>query len=181
MESLYDFFHLYTVELMLFLTAVVILLLLWLIVLQRRISMLQHHRGKPTSNGASMELESWLEEQRASLTDLAELVLTLEAQVQTMQERVNHHVGRVGVVRFNPFNDTGGVQSFAVAWLDEEANGVVLSSLYSRSGMRIYAKPLERGESTYALSEEEEEAIRRAQELPASHQLQTRRDLQRQR
>ena len=51
---------------------------------------------------------------------------------------------RVGLVRFNPFEDTGGNQSFALALLDAEGNGWVLSSLHARTGTRVYAKPITR-------------------------------------
>ena len=69
---------------------------------------------------------------------------------------------RVGLVRFNPFEDTGGNQSFALALLDAEGDGWVLSSLHARGGTRIYAKSIARGRSEAALSEEETAAIRQA-------------------
>jgi len=66
-------------------------------------------------------------------------------------------------LRFNPFKETGGDQSFILALLDEDNNGVVLSGLYSRSGMRWYAKRIKKGLGTeHSLSEEEKEAIRQA-------------------
>jgi hypothetical protein len=69
---------------------------------------------------------------------------------------------RVGLVRFNPFEETGGNQSFALALLDAEGNGLVLSSLHARSGTRVYAKAITGGRSEAALSEEESAAIRQA-------------------
>ena len=69
---------------------------------------------------------------------------------------------KVAVVRFNPFNDTGGDQSFVIALLDARDNGLVLSSLFAREGTRIYTKPVQAGQSKYPLSEEEMEAIKRA-------------------
>jgi hypothetical protein len=62
----------------------------------------------------------------------------------------------------NPFKDTGGDQSFAIALLDSNNNGIVLSSLYTREGTRVYTKPIEKGASSYNLSKEEEEAIKKA-------------------
>jgi len=73
-------------------------------------------------------------------------------------------VQKVGVVRFNPFKDTGSDQSFAIALMDRSDNGLVISSLFTREGTRVYSKPLEKGKSKYPLSEEEEQAIGRAQE-----------------
>jgi len=70
---------------------------------------------------------------------------------------------KISVVRFNPFNDTGGDQSFAIACLDAENDGFTLTSLFTREGTRIYSKPIEKGESTYPLTSEEKEAIELAQ------------------
>lgn len=74
----------------------------------------------------------------------------------------NKSVQKVGIVRFNPFKDTGGDQSFAIALLDLKDSGVVISSLYSREGARIYSKPIDKGKSKYQLSEEEKMAIEKA-------------------
>ena len=68
----------------------------------------------------------------------------------------------MGVVRFNPFADTGGDQSFAIALLDAEGNGLVLSSLHSRADTRIFAKQVQAGRSRHQLSDEEQDAIRKA-------------------
>ncbi|MEI6914259.1 MAG: DUF4446 family protein [Armatimonadota bacterium] len=66
---------------------------------------------------------------------------------------------RVGVVRFNAFDDVGGEQSFAVALLDADDNGVVISSVYSRHDCRTYAKTIQSGTSGHALSDEEMQAL----------------------
>jgi hypothetical protein len=71
-------------------------------------------------------------------------------------------IQKVGVVRFNPFKTTGGDQSFAIALLDSSDTGVVISSLYTREGTRVYSKPLDKGKSKYPLSEEEKQAIEKA-------------------
>jgi hypothetical protein len=66
------------------------------------------------------------------------------------------------LVRYNPFEETGGNQSFALALLDLDGNGWVLSSLHARSGTRVYAKAITAGRADAALSEEESAAIRQA-------------------
>ena len=71
-------------------------------------------------------------------------------------------VQQVGIVRYNPFADTGGQQSFALALLDGRGNGFVVSSLHSRQATRLYLKQVAGGRSEVALSEEETEALRRA-------------------
>ena len=89
------------------------------------------------------------------VTGLAERMDAAEASSTKM-------IQRVGVVRFNPFPDTGGNQSFVVALLNATGDGVVLSSLHARGGTRIYLKQVDGGKAETALSDEEMEAIRRA-------------------
>jgi len=73
-------------------------------------------------------------------------------------------------VRFNPFEDVGGDQSFAIALLDQHGNGLVLSSLHNRAETRVYAKPIQAGRSEYTLSAEEQQALAQAygQEIRAA-------------
>ncbi|MFZ5365956.1 MAG: DUF4446 family protein [Patescibacteria group bacterium] len=74
------------------------------------------------------------------------------------------HVQKTGLVRFNPFSDTGGSQSFTLAVLDGHDNGIIISSLHSRDQTRIYAKPVKNGKPVgYEFSKEEKEAIEKAQ------------------
>jgi hypothetical protein len=85
--------------------------------------------------------------------------LTLFAQkIYTLFEKSPY---KVGLVRFNPFHDVGGNQSFALALLDKKKTGVVLSSLFTRGGTRIYAKPVQHGASLpgFEFSDEETKAI----------------------
>lgn len=71
-------------------------------------------------------------------------------------------IQKIGIVRYSAFKDTGSDLSFAVALLNEENSGVVFNGIYSREMSNIYAKPVEKGNSSYTLSEEEAEAIRKA-------------------
>ena len=66
------------------------------------------------------------------------------------------------MVIFNPFPDQGSNQSFAIGMLDEEGNGLVISSLYSRERISVFAKPVKNGKSEYELSTEEKEALEKA-------------------
>jgi hypothetical protein len=86
----------------------------------------------------------------------------LNSRMADVRTRLRGSVQNVGIVRFNPFRDAGGDQSFCIALLDERQNGVVISSLYARDGIRIYGKPIKVGASTYTLSQEEQEAIAKA-------------------
>jgi len=86
----------------------------------------------------------------------------VESEYKAIRKMAENSIQNVGVVRFNAFDDTGSDLSFAVALLDYYGDGAVISSIYGRSESRTYAKPVNRGESVYHLSAEEEEAIRKA-------------------
>ena len=86
----------------------------------------------------------------------------MEKYLEGVEKRLRRSAQHVGVVRFNPFHDAGGDQSFSMAIMDEKKNGVILSSLYGRETSRIYAKPIENASSKYQLSKEEVEAIEEA-------------------
>ena len=93
---------------------------------------------------------------------LGERVDALNALQRDLERTGQHAIQRVGVVRFNPFTDTGGDQSFAIALLDALGNGLVVSSLHGRADTRVFAKGVRGGRSKHQLSTEEEDAIRQA-------------------
>ena len=69
---------------------------------------------------------------------------------------------KISIVRFNPFGDTGGDQSFVLAVLDANDSGYVLTSIHGREGTRVYVKPVDDGKSKYPLSKEEKQALAQA-------------------
>ncbi len=74
------------------------------------------------------------------------------------------HIQKIGLLRFNPFKDTGGDQSFILSLVDKTDTGVIISALYSRSGTRWYAKRVKNGKGVeYDLSEEEKKALNGSQ------------------
>ncbi|MDP2934351.1 MAG: DUF4446 family protein, partial [bacterium] len=108
------------------------------------------------------DLEEVISEQLEKIKNTEEDIKDINEWNKKLQGICDISITRVGVIRFNPFKDTGGDQSFAIALLDSNNNGIVLSSLYTREGTRIYAKPIEKGASSYNLSKEEEGAIKKA-------------------
>ena len=69
---------------------------------------------------------------------------------------------KIGIVRYSAFSDVGSDLSFTLAMLDAKDNGVILNGIYSADSSNIYAKPITNGTSTYALSQEEKEALEKA-------------------
>ena len=88
----------------------------------------------------------------------------IEALQGTIEDRSRRSLQHIGMVRFNPFEDTGSDQSFAIALLDDRRDGVVISSLHGRANTRLFAKPVSGGASDHQLSDEEAHAIRVAVE-----------------
>jgi hypothetical protein len=102
----------------------------------------------------------------ADLGELKSFKTELEGYLATVEKRLKKSVQSVHTVRFNPFkgNGGGGNQSFATAFLTEEGNGVVVSSLYSREHVSVFSKPVKGHGSEYELSDEEREALEKAKE-----------------
>lgn len=104
-------------------------------------------------------LDSIIEELHIAKKDIAHLQKTCD----TIMTEGRQHIQKVGLLRFNPFKETGGDQSFILSLLDTEDSGIVISGLYSRSGTRWYAKKVKKGVGVeHHLSEEEKEAVRQA-------------------
>lgn len=117
--------------------------------------------------GGGGNLEELLDRQLELAEQTSERVGELEQLQTELRQAMLRTVQRVGLVRFNPFSDTGGDQSFSIALLDGEGDGLVISSLFSRSETRVFAKPIQGGQSKYNLTEEEQQAIQLATDAGA--------------
>lgn len=96
--------------------------------------------------------------------DLQSRVKQIDRQLAALALSQKRGISRVGLVRFNPFEDTGGDLSFALTLASADGNGVVITSLHGRGNTRFYAKPLTSWDPAYSLSDEEAESVRRARE-----------------
>lgn len=86
----------------------------------------------------------------------------LSEELAELKQESRFHFKKIGFIRYNPFSGVGGDQSFSVALLDDHDNGVIITSLFSREGNRVYAKIVEKGVSPHVLSDEEKQAIKKA-------------------
>ena len=98
----------------------------------------------------------------AYLKKLEESYENISKELEELKENSKKNLQRIGMVRYNPFPEVGGDQSFSIAVLDGNNNGFIITSHYLRESSRVYAKPVEQGKSKYQLSKEEENAINRA-------------------
>ncbi|MBA2300312.1 MAG: DUF4446 family protein [Chloroflexi bacterium] len=138
------------------------MLLLLLTLLVRRVGRVDGRLRGITRGEEGASLEDVLGAHLEKVYGLGREVERLTAKTNKLEAAGLRAFQRVGLVRFNPFEETGGNQSFALALLDAEGDGWVLSSLHARSGTRVYAKAIRGGRSDAALSEEETAAIRQA-------------------
>lgn len=142
---------------------ITLFLLFWVITLSVLVFQSLWHYRRLTKNVSKKDLKTVLTQVLDKLEldqkeisginkELAKIKLDLAASMQ-----------KIGFIRFNPFMQTGGDQSFCLALLDKRNNGLILSSLHSRESTRIYAKTVKNGQSEgYELSKEEERAIQSA-------------------
>jgi len=117
----------------------------------------QYQQLMTGSSGANLEIA--LEEHLALVRATAARVEAMEQVASRLENEAQFNVKHVSLVRFNPFRDTGGDQSFAVAVANGHGNGLVLSSLHARDTTRMYAKTLEDWQSSHPLTDEEKQAI----------------------
>ncbi|MFV1917545.1 MAG: DUF4446 family protein [Patescibacteria group bacterium] len=89
----------------------------------------------------------------------------LAKEVKRLEGDIEFHVQKVGLVRFNPFNEMGGDHSFSLSLLDGRDNGVILTGLHTRERTRVYIKKVTRGKSKYDLSREESKALLKARKV----------------
>jgi PAS domain-containing protein len=138
--------------------------MVWLAVRLRKTEARYRALVEGTSGG---NLESMLTEHMVQVRDATGRVVELDELARRLERASRSYLQRVGFLRFNPFRDAGGDQSFAVAMTDQDGNGVVISSLHSRDVTRVYGKPLAGWASPYSLTEEEEQAIKKARDQGA--------------
>jgi len=142
--------------------AIVVALLVWLALLQRSSATLRRRLRRVLPDGEATSLDQILDRHAHDIGELAKRLDAMNNLHHELEEITQRTIQKVGLVRYNPFADTGGDQSFAIALLDSQGNGIVVSSLHSRTDTRIFAKPVQAGRSRYPLSDEEQDAIRKA-------------------
>ena len=148
------------------LVIIVVVLAVLVILLFRRTSALQTRLAGLTRGAEGGSLEAVLDAHLDKVFEVAGRLDDVAARTAVLEAASRRAFARVGLVRYNPFEETGGNQSFAMALLDADSNGWVLSSLHARSGTRVYAKTVTAGRSDAALSDEESAAIRQATARP---------------
>lgn len=135
----------------------------WLVVLTVFLWKYLSHYNNLTNGVSEKSLKEILEQLLVNLDKSKKELDSLKVYCSKLQKDGLLHIQKVGLVRYNPFKDTGGDQSFVLSLIDGNDTGVVISGLYSRSGTRWYAKRVVEGKGVdYDLSEEEKKALKEA-------------------
>ncbi len=102
-----------------------------------------------------------IESINTDIKDLADFRSEMEKYLLGIEKRMRRSCQATETIRFNAFrgDGIGGNQSFATAFLNEDGDGSILSSLYSRDRVSIFAKPIVKFDSEIELSEEERRAV----------------------
>lgn len=129
-----------------------LLTLIWLIYTEIRLRKV--FGGKRAS-----DLENVLGSIQKELTVVHGTHSEIKSRLLGAEKRLARSIRNIKTIRFNPFTDSGSNQSFATALIDDHGDGVVLSSLYSRERVSIFAKPVVEGKAVYDLTEEEQTVL----------------------
>ena len=136
---------------------------IWLIVLSvvlfRAFNFFRRLTKKVKKGNLVEVIDKVLEKEAKNSKDLSRI----QKEIRELSDEVNLHVQKVGLVRFNPFEEMGGDHSFSLALLDGRDTGVILTGLHTRERTRVYIKEVERGRSKLNLSSEEKKALAKAQ------------------
>ncbi len=124
------------------LSIAVLVLLVLLLAVARRTRRIDARLAGLTRGAGGNDLEAVLDAHLDKVFAVARELDELTARTAVLEAAQKRAFQRVGFVRFNPFEETGGNQSFALALLDAAGDGWVLSSLHARSGTRVYAKAI---------------------------------------
>jgi len=136
-------------------SAVVVIILLWILMIEIRLK-------KIFAGTKARNLEEMIIIVGEKINKLEKKEEIIDEHLTTIDSRLNKSIRSVETVRFNPFVDAGGNQSFAISFMNDEGNGVVMSSLYARDRMSIFAKPIINGKSAFELSSEEKEVLEKS-------------------
>lgn len=138
------------------------ILLVYCIYLSRKLGKALKKRDRRLPGESAGQILDSLENHSRELAAVRDAISSLSARLDSHEDKLKECLQKVGLVRFNAFDDVGGEQSFALVLLDDKGNGVAISSLYGRQDSRLYAKAISNADGERPLSDEEKSALRNA-------------------
>lgn len=148
--------------LIIFAILLMVLFVGFLILLIRTANLNKRYREFMLKLGKGKNIEEDLENYIYRVEKVEKQNSDLQLVCKEISNQMSGCIQKIGIVRYNAFKDTGSDLSFALALLDENNTGVVMNGIYSREMSNIYAKPVEKGKSSYTISAEEKLAIDKA-------------------
>lgn len=164
MEVILNFIKTDTFLIIIF-SGIIILILLYLINIIKLIKLRKNYKAFMNKIGKGNDIQETIENYIKRIEDVQKENNDLKNYCKQLDNTLATSIQKIGLVRYSAFKDTGSDLSFTLALLNEKNTGVVLNGIYSREMSNIYAKPVENGISTYTLSEEEQQAIKKAIEI----------------
>lgn len=144
------------------LAVLIIIMLITVLMLRRRLQKFETAYLALQTFLSGKNLDEMLEQYVTKVQSLEKRLSAADARLERTETAVRRSIDRTELLRYNAFENMGSDLSFALAILNQEGDGVILSSIHSREESRVYAKPLIKGESSYNLSKEEQETITKA-------------------
>jgi len=143
--------------------------LVWLSILTYLLFRVKTRFDRLATDAEHETLSAILDRLLSSSDEAKKAISRIDASLEALSVDGESHFQKLGIVRFNPFADTGGSQSFTMAFLDALNTGFVMTSLYARTGNRWYIKQVKAGiGDTVPLSKEEQLAVDSAKQRRAS-------------
>lgn len=162
MQEIKEIIMNYNIEIIIGMAVAFFVLLILYIIEQFRMNHITEKYNALVKDVEGVNLEQLILETLKQVDEIKLDCDKLEKQYLELDNRLKFSIQRVGVVRYNAFADLGSELSYSIVLLDDELNGLVLTSIYGRENSTSYAKPIVKGKSKYALSVEEMQAIDRA-------------------
>ncbi len=148
-------FFMTTNTLFLILSFFVLIILLWIFIIEIRLKRI--FAGFKVKN-----IESLISELSLKSKELDKHKDKINSDLEVINKRLDRSIRNIETERFNPFPEVGGNQSFSTSFLNDEGDGLILSGLYTRERMNLFAKPIIKGQSNIELTKEEENVLKKS-------------------
>lgn len=136
----------------------------WLVALTTGLILILKFFNRLSAGAKGEDLKKVLDRVLATQVENSKDLTRIDKEIKKLEEQGTLHVQKVGLVRFNPFKETGGEHSFSLALLNAKNTGIILTGLHTRERTRLYIKAIKKGKSEHELSFEEKKALTKAQE-----------------
>ena len=133
----------------------IVIILLW-------IGLIEYRLKKFFAGTKACNLEKVMVSLGDQITEINKFQNQTKDHLITIDSRLDKSIRDIKVIRFNPFADNGGNQSFAISFLNDKGDGVIISSLYARDRMSVFAKPINKNKSEFELTQEEKEVLEKS-------------------